>query len=70
MKTVTTQLTSKRLKFNTMVAWIIILVGLLLILVNSGDNPDKHGVAWGSLISLYGFGHLTVTRIRVWWNHK
>jgi hypothetical protein len=65
---VTTQLTSKRLKFNKLVSWACITIGAILILTGAGDS--KHSVAWGSLICLYGFGHLTVTRIRVWWNHK
>jgi len=67
---VTTQLTSKRLKLNSLAAWSIILVGFLLILSGTGDTPDAHPVAWGSLISMYGLCHLTMTRIRIWWSHK
>lgn len=67
---VTTQLTSKRLKFNFLVAWIFIFIGIILIVSGSGEDQDKHDVVWGSLLSLYGFAHLVVTRIRVWWNHK
>jgi hypothetical protein len=64
---ITTQLTSKRLKFNKLVSYTFITIGLMLVLFGA-DN--KHSVAWGSLFTLYGFGHLTVTRIRIWWNHK
>jgi len=64
---ITTQLTSKRLKFNKLVSYTFIAIGLMLIVFGT-DN--KHSVTWGSLFTLYGFGHLTVTRIRIWWNHK
>jgi hypothetical protein len=65
-KVITTQLTGKRLKFNKLVAYAFISIGAILILI--GDT--EHSRVWGSLFALYGFGHLTVTRIRIWWNHK
>ena len=67
---VTTQLTGKRLKLNKLIAWTFIAVGLILILMGTGETQDKHSIAWGSLLALYGFGHLAVTRVRIWWNHK
>jgi len=68
--TVTTQLTGKRLKLNKVIAYSLFVLGVLMILVHDGDSPDNHMLVWGCLISLYGLGHLTVTRIRIWWNHK
>lgn len=68
--TVTTQLTSKRLKFHKLVSWAFIAVGMILILIGTGEEQDNHSITWGSLLTLYGFGHLAVTRIRIWWNHK
>jgi hypothetical protein len=64
--TVTTQLTAKRLKFNKLVAYSFITIGLVLLVL----GETEHSKVWGSLFSLYGFAHLTVTRIRIWWNHK
>lgn len=68
--TVTTQLTSKRLKFHKLVSWFFIALGMILILEGTGEDQDKHSIAWGCLFALYGFGHLAVTRVRIWWNHK
>lgn len=67
-QTVTTQLTSKRLKFHKLVSWACITIGAILILTGASDS--KHSIAWGCLSALYGFGHLAVTRVRIWWNHK
>ncbi len=68
--TLTTQLTSKTLKFNLLAAYVFISVGILLILIGNSGEQDKHQIGWGALISLYGFLHLLVTRVRIWWNHK
>lgn len=67
---ITTQLTSKRLKFNKAIAYFCISLGVIMVLANGGDPESTHALGWGSLITLYGFGHLTVTRVRIWWNHK
>lgn len=68
--TVTIQRTSKLLKFNKLVSWFFIILGIILILSNAGENRDEHSIAWGCLSALYGFGYLTVTRVRIWWDHK
>ena len=69
-KVVTTQLTSKYLKGHLVMSWIFILFGLLLIVIESGSDKDPDLVVWGSLISLFGFSFLGITRVRIWWNHK
>ena len=69
-KTVTIQLTGKRLKANKVIAGFTIVVGLIIIISSSGSVPSPSGQVWGSLIALVGFGHLAVTRVRIWWNHK
>ena len=71
MSEVTTiQLTSKKLKFHKVISYFLITLGILMILMNSGDNHDKHGLLWGSIWALIGFAWLIVTRVRIWWNHK
>lgn len=69
-KVVTIQLTSKYLKSHLVISWIFILVGLLLIITGSGPDKGNDGIVWGSLISLFGFLFLGITRVRIWWNHK
>lgn len=67
---VTTQLTGKGLKANSLIAYTIIAIGILIVIMNAGEGHDGYNIAWGCLISLYGICHLAVTRIRIWWNHK
>ena len=69
-KVVTIQLTGKRLKAHKVIAVLTIVVGLVVLMSSSGSAPSQSGQAWGSLIALVGFGHLAVTRARIWWNHK
>jgi len=66
-KLVTTQLTSKHLKFHIILSRFFIYGGILGILVYR-DETDM--VGWFSLTTLYGICHLIVTRMRIWWNHK
>ena len=64
----TIQLTSKHLKLHKMISWVFILLGILLIVSNSGGNEGN--IAIGALCSLFGFVLLGITRFRIWWNHK
>ena len=69
-KVVTIQLTGKRLKAHKVIAIFTIGFGLVMVISSSGSVPSPSGQGWGSLIALVGFGHLAVTRARIWWNHK
>lgn len=68
-ETTTIQLTHKNLKANKLIAYVFICIGIIMLLIGANTNSD-HNTVWGSLVALYGFGHLFVTRIRIWWNHK
>ena len=68
--TVTIQLTAKNLKAHKVVSGTMILIGLIIVVASSGEAPNSSGLVWGCLMSLFGFGYLAVTRIRIWWNHK
>lgn len=67
--TVTTQLTSKKLKLSKLISWVCVLLGLFIMLNGSADK-DNTTIAWGCFIALYGFSRLTITRIKIWWYHK
>lgn len=73
---ITTQLTSKRLKFNLVAGKVIFFIGLIMIALYMSKEPEdltseeSHGVAWGCVVTLYGIIHYWVTRLRIWWNHK
>ena len=66
-KTYTIQKTGKNLKLHSIIAKMLIALGIILIL---SGNEDDHRIVWGCLSSLFGFAYLAITRIRVWWNHE
>ena len=63
----TIQLTSKRLKGNKVFGWVLFFLGIVLITIG---EPNSSMGTWGVVLLFYSVGHLIVTRVRVWWNHK
>lgn len=71
--TVVTELTSKRLKRQTLLSAATIVIGFIVIMSGAGQasaNGAASNSMIGSLLILGGIVWLTVTRIRIWWNHK
>ncbi len=66
---VVTELTSKRLKFQTLLAAVTIVIGFVVIM-NSGASGNVGSSVIGTLMLLVGLVWLVITRIRIWWNHK
>ena len=59
---VTTQLTSKPLKAHSLISNLIILIGIIMIF--NGLQGE------GALLAMVGIVWQTITRFRIWWNHK
>lgn len=66
-KTTTTQLTSKRLKLQQLLATLMAVVGIIG-LVAVAQEPGANGTLWGVLLFL-GILWFIVTRVRIWWHH-
>lgn len=67
---VTTQLTAKRFKLQSLLSVLMILVGLSMVIHGSGAEADQSMVVWGCLLVLVGFVWRVVNRVRIWWNHE
>tara|TARA_R110002073_G_scaffold44656_4_gene123741 strand:+ start:5811 stop:6134 length:324 start_codon:yes stop_codon:yes gene_type:complete len=65
----TTQLTSKSLKLQSLIAGIIFIVGMFMV-IGSDPAPDDNGAGIGSLLLVVGVLWYIVTRFRIWWHHK
>ncbi len=64
MSTVTTELTSKKLKLHSLLAAAMLIIGMLL--ASAGDiTPIVPG-----LLMFCGLVWFIVTRIRIWWGHS
>jgi len=59
---VTTQLTSKPLKAHSLISYLFILIGIVMIF--NGLQGE------GALLAMVGIVWQAVTRFRIWWNHK
>lgn len=66
---VVTELTSKRLKLQTLLAAATIVIGFVVIMNTSASSSVASSVI-GTLMLLVGLVWLVITRIRIWWNHK
>lgn len=68
----TTQETSKRLKMHQLIAWGMVILGIIFIYnASNGTEPPSDGLmTLGSLSLLIGIIWAAVTRFRIWWHHK
>lgn len=66
---VTTQLTAKKFKLQSLLSALMILIGVSMVIHGSGPEGSESTVVWGCLIALFGFGWRIVNRVRIWWNH-
>ncbi len=69
-ETTTIQLTSKNLKIQELISWIVIFVGTSMAIL-SCDSTDAETVFNISFfVILIGVAGLMITRFQVWWYHK
>lgn len=72
-KVTTTERTSKRLKLHIMIAWLLLIVGVILFCVGlSNYEPDTNDtwfVVFGLLLGVVGIIWGIATRIDIWWRH-
>lgn len=67
----TTQITSKKLKAQTLISVALIIVGIFGFAANVNDPAAADDPAlWPSLLITAGFIWYIVTRFRIWWHHK
>jgi len=64
----TTQATSKRLKLQTLISTVMILVGFVMVYAAYDLGHDTFPT--GSILMAAGFVWFVVTRIRIWWHHS
>jgi len=68
----TTERTSKRLKFHSLLAALLCCASAVTIMAG-WPEPGHRGaapvVAIGMMVMLIGLIWFIVTRIRIWWNH-
>lgn len=65
----TTQLTSKSLKLQSLIAVIMFVVGLAMG-INSDPAEGNTGAGIASLLMTGGVLWYIITRFRIWWHHK
>lgn len=61
---VTTELTSKALKKQVLIAWLIVIVGLFMMF---GDSPTAKAI--GGVFTLIGLLVAITAKARSWWHH-
>ena len=64
----TIQQTSKKFKMHTLIAVLLIIVGVVWIIGNSSDGQSGDG-AIPSLLIFVGLVWFVITRLRTWWHH-
>ena len=64
---VTTQATAKKFKLHGLIAFALIVVGMIMVF--TGMENDS-GPGTGALLIVIGLGWFIVNRIRIWWHHK
>ena len=64
--TITTELTSKRLKGQQLLSVVLVIVGVTWAV--SSNKPGASVIP--GLLMFVGFVWLLATRFRIWWNHK
>ncbi|OGZ65118.1 MAG: hypothetical protein A3C50_04020 [Candidatus Staskawiczbacteria bacterium RIFCSPHIGHO2_02_FULL_43_16] len=62
---VTIELTSKSLKRNFIISWLIFFVGIALFFIGI-----PFAKSLGLIMILVGVAWFIVTKIKTWWNHK
>lgn len=68
---VTTQETSKKLKLHTMIAVLLIVIGVVGVVSASNQPTDSASSgSWPVLAISAGLVWYLVTRFRIWWHHK
>lgn len=65
----TTQLTSKSLKIQSLIAVVMFLVGMVMAMATDPAEGES-GVGIASLLMVVGVLLYIVTRFRIWWHHK
>ena len=66
----TVQDTSKKLKLQSLIAALCIIVGVIVaISAASASTNSSGGSTFASIIIIAGFIWFVITRIRIWWHH-
>ncbi|WP_375265715.1 hypothetical protein [Planktotalea sp.] len=63
----TVQLTSKKLKFHTLISIALMIIGAVWFF--STSKPEEIGTPYGFFMFVAGGIFFIITRIRVWWHH-
>src|SRR5690554_1631201 len=67
----TTQVTSKKLKLQSLISVVLIIVGVIGLFSSGANTPEGDTPpAWPFLFFTAGFVWYLVTRFRIWWHHK
>ena len=69
----TVQETSKRFKLQTVIASLMLWMGVILTVVQINSPPtdtDGEPLFIGMILLVVGLVWYIITRIRIWWHHK
>lgn len=67
----TTQVTSKKLKLQSLISLVLIVIGIFgIFAVTSNTSDFEPPAVWPSFFLTIGFIWYIFTRLRIWWHHK